>query len=88
MLASENNHKITRNDEDVEPVQYKTNRKQIVEAGWKRKEMHGQFVRELQGVDWDKTWQWLMKGDLKRCTGVLTCSDQEQALRTNYIKFC
>ena len=33
----------------------KDNRKQIVEAAWKDKEMHGQFVRELQGVDWDKT---------------------------------
>ena len=49
--------------------------------------MHGQFVRELQGVDWDKTWQWLVKGDLKGCTEALICSAQEQALRTNYVKF-
>ena len=87
MLANVNNHKIMRNDEAVEPVQYKANRKQIAEAGWKEKVMHGQFVRELKGVDWDKTWQWLMKGDLKGCTEALICSAQEQALRTNYIKF-
>jgi len=60
MLASVNNHKIMRNDEAVEPVQHKANRKQIFEAGWKEKEMHPQFVRKLQGVDWDKTWQWLV----------------------------
>jgi len=87
MLASVNNHKIIRNNEAVEPVQHKANRKQIVEAGRKEKEMHGQFDRELQGVDWDKTWQWLVKGDLKGCTEALICSAQEQALRTNYIKF-
>ena len=57
MLASVNNHKLMRNDEAVEPVQYKANRKQIVEVGWKEKVMHGQFVRELKGVDWDKIWQ-------------------------------
>ena len=87
MLANVNNHKIMRNDEAVEPVQYKANRKQIAEAGWKEKAMHGQFVRELKGVDWGKTWQWLMKGDLKGCKEALICSAQEQALRTNYVKF-
>ena len=51
------------------------------------KKMHGKFVRELQGVDWDKTWQWLVKGDLKGCSEALICSAQEQELRTNYIKF-
>ena len=87
MLARVNKHQMLQNDEAVEPKQYKDNRKQIVEAVWKDKEMHGQFVRELQGVDWDKTWQWLLKGDLKGCTEALICSAQEQALRTNYIKF-
>ena len=49
--------------------------------------MHGKFVRELQGVNLDKTWQWLVKGDLPGCTEALLCSAQEQALRTNYAKF-
>ena len=88
MLVSVNKHcQILRNDDAVEPVQYKDNRKQMVEAVWKEKEMHGQFVRELQGVVWNNTWQWLMKGDLKGYTEALICSAQEQALRTNYIKF-
>ena len=30
--------------------------------------MHGQLVRDMKGVDWEKTWQWLRKGDLKGCT--------------------
>ena len=71
------------NDEAVEPIRYKKNRKQIAETVWKEKEMHGQFVRELQ-IDWDKTWQWLVKGDLKGCTEALICSAQEQALRTKF----
>ena len=87
MLASANNQRILRNYEAVEPVHYKANRKQIVEASWIEKEMLGQFVRALQGVDWEKTWQWLMKCDLKGCTEALICRAQEQALRTNYIKF-
>ena len=87
MLASVNNHKIMRNDEAVEPVQHNANRKQIFEPGWKDKEMPGQLVGELQRIDWGKTWQWLVKGDLKGCTEALICSAQAQALRTNYIKF-
>ena len=27
--------------------------------------MHGQYVREKEGIDWDRTWQWIAKGDLK-----------------------
>ena len=38
-------------------------------------------------MDWEKTWKWISKGDLKGCTEALICSAQEQSLRTNYIKF-
>ena len=41
----------------------------------------------MTGVDWEEIWQWLWNGDLERCTEALICSAQEQALRTNYIKF-
>ena len=30
--------------------------------------MHGQYVRDVKGVDWEKTWQWIQKGDLNGCT--------------------
>ena len=46
-----------------------------------------QFVRDNEGVNWDRSWQWLAKGDLKGCTEALLCSAQEQALRTFCTKF-
>ena len=49
--------------------------------------MYGQYVREGEGIDWDRTWQWIEKGDLKGCTEALICSAQEKALRTNYTRF-
>ena len=54
------------------------------ENEWKRKRMDGQYVREKEGVDWDRTWQCFAEGGLKGCTQALICSAQEQALRTNY----
>ena len=76
-----------KTDEAKEPTVYKKSAKQETENKWKGKQMHGQYVRDLTGVDWDKTWRWMQKGDLKGCTEALICSAQEQALRTNYIKF-
>ena len=58
-----------------------------MENEWKQKRMHGQYVREKEGIDWDRTWQWIAKGDLKECTEALICSAQEQALRTTYTRF-
>ena len=44
-------------------------------------------MNDKEGVNWDKSWQLIVRGDLKGCTEALICSAQEQALRTNYIKF-
>ncbi|CAH3141403.1 unnamed protein product [Porites evermanni] len=55
------------------------------ENEWKQKRMHGQYVRGKEGIDWDRTWQWIAKGDVKGCTEALICRAQEKALRTNYI---
>ena len=38
-------------------------------------------------VDNDKTLEWTRKSDLKVETEALTFAAQEQALRTNYVKF-
>ena len=58
------------------------------ENEWKQKRMHGQYVREKEGIDWDRTWSVDCKSiDLKGCTEALICSAQEQALRTNYTRF-
>ena len=40
-----------------------------------------------ENVDKDKTWQWLSKCDLKIETKSLLCAAQEQAIRTNYVKY-
>ena len=49
--------------------------------------MYGQFIREvLEIVDKDKTWNWLVRCDLKVETEALLCAAQEQAIRTNYVK--
>ena len=71
----------------IEPKEFKKAKSQEREDEWKQKMMHGQFVRDKEGVNWDKSWQWMAKGDLKGCTEALICSAQEQALRTNYTKF-
>jgi len=55
---------------------------------WTEKRMHGQFARQLEGVaDVEETWSWLHKQDLKKETEGLILAAQDQALRTNYIKF-
>ena len=49
--------------------------------------MYGQYVRQIEDKDKSNTWKWLRKSNLKGCTEALICSAQEQALRTNYVKF-
>ena len=71
----------------IKPSEYKRNKNQGKEKEWKEKVMHGQYLRDKIGVDWTRTWQWVTTGDLKGCTESLIFSAQEQALRTNCIKF-
>ncbi|CAB4045859.1 Hypothetical predicted protein, partial [Paramuricea clavata] len=59
-----------------------------LEKAWIDKKMYGQYNRDLgKEVDMEKTWWWLKKGDLKPENEPLLCAAQEQALRTNYVKF-
>ena len=67
--------------EAVDPKECKVDELKEMENEWKQKRMHGQYVREKEGIDWDRTWQWIVKRDLKGCTEALICSAQEQALR-------
>ena len=48
--------------------------------------MHGQFLRETEGMQDQRRWQWLKAGELKWGTESLICAAQELALRTNAIK--
>ena len=29
---------------------------------------------DKEGVDWDRSWHWIAKGDMKGCTEALICS--------------
>ena len=47
----------------------------------------GNASRQIEDRDKSNPWKWLRKRNLKGCTETLICSAQEQALRTNYVKF-
>ena len=51
--------------------------------------MYGQFLREQEktDVDKDRTRNWIKKLGLKAGTEALIFTAQEQALRTNHVKF-
>ena len=67
---------------------FKKKLREELEKMWTDKRMYGQCKRDLdKEVDMEKTWWWLKKGDLKSETEALLCAAQEQALRTNYMKF-
>lgn len=70
--------------EVVRTSEYKRTKKHEKDNEWKEKRMHR--VKD-KIVDWESTWQWIGKGDLKGCTESLISSVREQALRTNYIRF-
>ena len=54
---------------------------------WKQKALHEQFSRETECHNESKTWEWLRKGELNRETESLLCAAQEQAIRTNSVKY-
>ena len=78
----------TINTEDVvRSEEFKKQKAQELKQSWSEKKMH-QFIRELpEEVDKDRTWQWLSKSDLEIGTEALLCAAQEQAIRTNYVKY-
>ena len=60
----------------------KRNRK----AELKEKKLHGQFLRDIEEVADEKTWNWMKNGHLKRETESLIIAAQDQVIRTNAIK--
>ena len=74
--------------ETISIVEFKKQKAKELKKKWSEKRMHRQFIRETtEKVDKEKTWQWLSRGDLKVGTEALLCAAQEQAIRTNYIKY-
>ena len=80
-----NNRVPTENARHPKEIKHQDNAEII--NNWRGKAMYGQYVRQIEDKDKSSTWKWLRKSNLKGCTEALICSAQEQALRTNYVKF-
>ena len=79
--------KAISTEDTVISGEYEKQKAQELKQNWRKKKMHGQFVREMPDkVNKDKIWQWLSKSDLKIETKALLCVAQKQIIRTNYIK--
>ena len=88
LMAGVRKIKILDSEGTKEKNEVKSDRQNVSLNRWKEKKMYGQFLREMpETVDEDKTWEWTRKSDLKVETEALIFAAQEQALRTNYVKF-
>ena len=68
-------------------MDFNRQRTQELKQKWIEKRMYGQFLRDMpEKVDKNKTWDWLIRSDLKVEKEALLCAAQEQAIRTNYVK--
>ena len=65
LLRKVGDSNVVNISEAVDPKEYKGDEAKQTENEWKQKRMHGQCVREKEGIDWDRTLQWIGKGDLK-----------------------
>ena len=50
------------------------------------KQLYGYFKLQTGEIFLDKTWKWLRKGNLKKETESLLIAEQNNAIRTNYVK--
>ena len=48
--------------------------------------MHEQFIRQTEDIADDVSWAWLRSGTLKQETESLITAEQDQRIRTHYIK--
>ena len=88
LLLKVKENKTIKTEGCMERKEYKKAVTAEKKEGWQVKEMHGKFVRELPNeIDIEKSWEWMRKADLKPETESLIFAAQENALRTNYVKF-
>ena len=53
---------------------------------WERKQLYGQFKRQINNISHEKSWTWQRKGNFKGETESLLIAAQNNAVRTNHIK--
>ena len=87
LIAAVRISKTVPNENSMQPKEFKQQDNEEKLNNWRGKAMYGQYVRQIEYKGKSNTWKWLRKSNLKRCTEVLICSAQEQALRANYVKF-
>ena len=56
LLRKVGDSNVVNISEAVDPKEYKVNEVKETENEWKQKRMHRQYVREKEGIDWDRTW--------------------------------
>lgn len=71
---------------DEDPEIYRDRKMTIRREGWHDKPMHGQYMRQTKELASEDTWQWLLRGELKKETEGMITAAQDQALRTRYVQ--
>lgn len=73
-------------DDQVDMKTYKRQKNDQKKQQWREKPLHGKFLRDIEEVSTERTWEWLKAGHLTKETEGLILAAQEQALRVNSIK--
>ena len=85
MLQAALKEKVIVEEETLQD--YERRRKEEKVKNWKEKALHGEFIQQISNVAGEESWRWLRNGFLKKETEGLNLAAQEQALRTNSIKY-
>ena len=85
MLQAALKEKVIVEEESLQD--YEKRRKDEKVKKWKEKTLHGAFVQQISDEAGEESWRWLRNGFLKKETEGLILAAQEQALRTNSIKY-
>ena len=86
-IIEELNQPNGKSDAKKDGIQHtKTILGEVLKNRWKKKVMHGQYIRNIdrQLISEEDTFLWLSKGDLKVETESEIVAAQEQALQTKY----
>ena len=85
MLQAALKEKVIVEEETLQD--YERRRKEEEVKNWKEKALQGEFIQQISNVAGEESWRWLRNGFLKKETEGLILAAQEQALRTNSIKY-